>query len=496
MVALNCRNQLLCAVEAGIKENDWESGFPPPAGGSIGMTETDVYSPNSPFSLTWLLQCGCLMQDSTTEYMKLNILLSAIFAAIPLRAAAATSPQSNLVVENGVIGWRPPASTATPSANQPPAAANQQPVLTNQFIRASPMMVAYRSDILVEWQTGRNPVFSLGDRIIMVQTNEPQDELETKTVVLRGGDTFFRAADPGVIQFYYVTPFDRILVSNPVTVLPFIPDLSTIRNATNAGTSIVIAGDSVALGNTNGVSLASLITPKTNLRVVNAGKAGDTSRSLLARYDTDVLAHSPKVVVLSIGGNDERPIAGAVISRAESLANIRAIIDKTHAKGASVLFLGIADFEPLLASQYRAIATEMRVAYIPDILEDLWLDPRYMRDALHPNARGYARIERRVGPAILALGGTPSGGPSVIPAPTGQKLVFTWTPTGSRVGINMSWNAAGGKWYRIVASRDIEEQPELWATVFRVKRDDSGPLSVTVRPGAAESILFYRLREE
>ena len=407
-------------------------------------------------------------------------------------------PSSNLVVENGTIGWRPPAPTTPPANQPPPSTTNQPPVQTNQFIRASPAVTAYRANILVEWQTDRNPLLTLGDRIVMEHDSAPEEDVETKTVLLRFGDTTFRATDPGTNRFYYVRPLnERILVSNPVIVRPFIPDLAAVLNATNAGNTIVIAGDSVALGETNGVSLASLLAPKTNLRVVNAGMAGDTSRSLLARYDVDVLAHNPKVVVLIIGGNDERFIAGAAISRAESLASIRAIIDKTHAKGASVLFLGTADFEPVLATQYHAIAIEKRVVYIPDVMEDLWLDPRYMRDALHPNARGYVRIERRVGPAILALAGTSPGGPSVIPVPVGdQDLGFTWTITASRLGINLSWHATAGTWYRIVASDELTKRPELWATLFRVKAETTGPLSVTVRPNTTAGHEFYMLREE
>lgn len=411
-------------------------------------------------------------------------------------------PTTGIVYTNGALwptGFPGETRPASPpgSINEPPLAATNRPSTVVNFLRALPSDIPYRGNIAVEWQTDRNPFTTLGDRVVMVHDGAPEEDIETKTIVLRGGNAFFRASDPGVIRFYYLQPlYERVLTSNPVTVRPFTPDLSLVRNATNAGSTIIIAGDSVALGDTNGVSLVSIIAPKTNLRVVNAGKAGDTTRSLLARYQSDVLAHNPKVVVLIIGGNDERVLAGASISRTESLGNIRAIIDKTYAKGASVLFLGTADFEPLLASQYRAIATETRAAYIPDIMEDLWLDPRFMRDALHPNARGYARIERRVGPAILALGGTSSAGPSVIPVPTGdQDFEFTWTMTASRVGININWHATAGKWYRIIASDDLSRTPAQWKTVSRAKAETSGPLTVTVRTDG-QPMQFLRLMEE
>lgn len=78
--------------------------------------------------------------------------------------------------------------------------------------------------------------------------------------------------------------------------------------------------------------------PELNLRVVNMGISGNTSRDLLARWDADVNALDPDYVVVLIGINDvwrqfdspARPEAS--VSPEDYEANLNAICDKTKAK--------------------------------------------------------------------------------------------------------------------------------------------------------------------
>ena len=76
---------------------------------------------------------------------------------------------------------------------------------------------------------------------------------------------------------------------------------------------IVAFGDSITEG------LAGGITPEQNwlnqlskklgsgFELVNAGVGGNSSREAMARYERDVLAHDPDIVLLEFGGNNHDP---------------------------------------------------------------------------------------------------------------------------------------------------------------------------------------------
>ncbi len=122
------------------------------------------------------------------------------------------------------------------------------------------------------------------------------------------------------------------------------------------GQKIVFAGDSVtddgrarpvgeglwnALGNGYVHMLDTHLTvdyPDLYLRLVNMGVSGNTSRDLLARWDTDVTALSPDWVVLCIGFNDvwrqfDCPqMPEIAVTPEEYRKNLNAMADKTTAK--------------------------------------------------------------------------------------------------------------------------------------------------------------------
>ena len=124
----------------------------------------------------------------------------------------------------------------------------------------------------------------------------------------------------------------------------------------NKNDRIVFAGDSVTddgrarpigeglwEGTGNGYvrnveTFLALDRPELNIRCTNMGIGGNTSRDLLARWDTDVTALHPSLVVLCIGFNDvwrqfdtpQCPDQGVLPDEYER--NINSMIDKTKAK--------------------------------------------------------------------------------------------------------------------------------------------------------------------
>lgn len=359
---------------------------------------------------------------------------------------------------------------------------NPAPTRTLPFLTATPTNIAFRSLIFVKWSLTNIPTPI--DRIIMVETNTPDSAaLETKFTLLRGGDTAFLASDPGTYEFRYIRwTNERVLVSSPVTVIPFLPDRTKVRNYPSGGTRVIVFGDSIALGvgAGNGADLASILSTRLGTPVMNAGRSGDTTRDALQRLDADVLSRDPQIVIVILGANDERPLAGQLqprVPRSETGANLREIVRRIHEKGAMVFFLGVLDFIPEVAALYQGFVQETGIAYLPDIMQDLWLDPRFMADAVHPDSRGYERIARRIAPAAEWL----------------------YVPRGPRIAIladevSIRWSAAGGVTYRLIASTNLALPLTRWSTVAEFKTSAETELSIAMPRG--KPYQFFALRNE
>lgn len=170
-----------------------------------------------------------------------------------------------------------------------------------------------------------------------------------------------------------------------------------IVNDAPQGIAIVAFGDSLTEGYqmAEGDSYPAQLAQRIGRPIVNRGVSGDTSAGGLARLESDVLAESPRIVLLSLGANDmvrRQPID-------ETFANLRQIVDRVQKRGALVILIGVEGY-PLVhgdyGERYRALARETGCAYVPDMLDDVLGDPALMFDQFHPNAAGYARIAERI----------------------------------------------------------------------------------------------------
>jgi acyl-CoA thioesterase I len=193
--------------------------------------------------------------------------------------------------------------------------------------------------------------------------------------------------------------------------------------ATGEGPLVVFLGDSLTSGwrlpETEaypalvGRALAARGRP---VRVVNAGRSGDTAAQGLARLP-GVLALRPDVVVVAFGANDG--LGASPLDETE--AALRRIVLDARAAGARVLLVGVrlgtgelaprvgagrgdaARAERLFGIQ-AGLAAAHRVPFVPDLLagvtgeEDL-LFP----DRLHPSAAGQQRLAENVRPQIELL---------------------------------------------------------------------------------------------
>ncbi|MFH0985509.1 MAG: GDSL-type esterase/lipase family protein [Candidatus Omnitrophota bacterium] len=176
-----------------------------------------------------------------------------------------------------------------------------------------------------------------------------------------------------------------------------------VTNRDSRGTEIVCFGDSLTFGfgAGKGEDYPSVLRTRTKLPVFNAGVLGDTTQSALVRLEKDVFPHDPKIVIITLGGND---VLRAVDWR-ETLANAEKIIDRIQKRGAVVVWAAVRTGilnDPILDG-LKKMATQKHFILIPDILRGILFDPRYKYDQIHPNSDGYELMADRIFQQIKPL---------------------------------------------------------------------------------------------
>lgn len=158
--------------------------------------------------------------------------------------------------------------------------------------------------------------------------------------------------------------------------------------------------------------------PEHNIHYLNSAISGNTTKMLLDRYDTDILAYNPDYVFIMIGVNDAwRHFDGSkftqtLISPKQSGENVEKMITKTIAAGAtpviiSPYFLDNNREDPMrkmvdeINDEYKALAEKYNIGYI-DVQtvfdEYLKKSSSYILsgDRVHPKAVGISIIARTI----------------------------------------------------------------------------------------------------
>lgn len=160
-----------------------------------------------------------------------------------------------------------------------------------------------------------------------------------------------------------------------------------------------------------------------DLKVVNRGISGDTSRGLLLRLPEDVQDLEPKAVVIMIGANDL-----AEKAKGETIfANVKSIITELKKENGEMPIILCETF-PCAPDNYRPVAEIQKLngLYAKEYGNDAQVTiaktyelyagpdgaslPKYMPDRVHPNAAGYAVWANAMRPIFQKLGlgdGTP-----------------------------------------------------------------------------------------
>lgn len=161
-------------------------------------------------------------------------------------------------------------------------------------------------------------------------------------------------------------------------------------------------GDSLTFGTGAAAEAAypARLAELTGWTVVNAGVPGNTSAQARERLPILLAEHAPKLVLLSIGGNDLL----RQVPEEQTRTNIGAMLDEIRAVGAQPVLIGVprpAVMAALLGSLddhplYEALAAERRVPLFASGWAKVLSDPRLKADRIHANAAGYERFAREL----------------------------------------------------------------------------------------------------
>lgn len=171
------------------------------------------------------------------------------------------------------------------------------------------------------------------------------------------------------------------------------------------GDAVVLAvGDSLTYGSgaQENESYPAQLEQLIGRRVVSAGVPGEISAQALARLPSLLEEHSPKLLLLCIGGNDFLRRLG----NRQAEDNVRAMVKLARSRGVQVLLIGTPEpgFSITPPAFYAGIAEEFDLPYEEDVIGEVLRDAALKADPIHPNARGYRVIAERIAAALKKSG--------------------------------------------------------------------------------------------
>jgi len=173
-----------------------------------------------------------------------------------------------------------------------------------------------------------------------------------------------------------------------------------IRNTNPSGENIISFGDSLTYGTgaTEGMDYPSQLSRMISRPIINAGVPGDTTASALARLEKDVFSRSPRIVLITLGGNDLKN----GVAKEEARHNLEIIIKSIQDLGALVVIGGIEVpfWGKGCGEVYKQSSDEFGAVLIPNIFEGIMGNHELMSDRIHPNDAGYTIMAKKFYDAV------------------------------------------------------------------------------------------------
>ena len=177
-----------------------------------------------------------------------------------------------------------------------------------------------------------------------------------------------------------------------------------------AGTKVLALGDSLTAphGVRPGEDWPTLLGQRTGWVVINGGVSGDTSGGALERLPALLDEHQPKLVLVTLGGNDML----RKMPQGQTVANLGRMLDLVGSRGAKAVLLATpkpsiagAVFNNLAPAEFYAeVARDKNVPLIKDALPEVLSDTALKGDQLHPNAAGHARLGEKIHSDLKKIG--------------------------------------------------------------------------------------------
>ena len=158
---------------------------------------------------------------------------------------------------------------------------------------------------------------------------------------------------------------------------------------TPRGENIICFGDSLTFGTgaPRDKSYPAQLAEMIGQPVINSGMPGDTTDRALQRLARDVLSKSPRIVLITLGGNDLKK----GVDKKIAFRNLKEIVEAIQAEESLIVIGGLKlkFWDRGYEEEYEKLAEETGVLLVPDILGELMGNEELMHDTIHPNARGY-----------------------------------------------------------------------------------------------------------
>ena len=175
------------------------------------------------------------------------------------------------------------------------------------------------------------------------------------------------------------------------------------------GSTVLALGDSLTFGTgaSAETSYPAVLAGLTGWNVVNAGVSGDTSAQALARLPALLAEHRPKLVIVSIGGNDFL----RKLPESDTRANVHAACKLALESGAQVLLVAVPRATVAAAlgqmtdhALYAEVAKDLNIPLQREGWGEVLAQAELRSDQVHANAKGYAQFARSVQGTAAAAG--------------------------------------------------------------------------------------------
>ncbi len=175
------------------------------------------------------------------------------------------------------------------------------------------------------------------------------------------------------------------------------------------GSTVLALGDSLTYGTgaSAETSYPAVLAELTGWQVVNAGVPGDTSAQALARLPALLAEHEPRLVIVSIGGNDFL----RKLPEADTRAHVHAACQQALEAGAQVLLVAVPRASVAAAlgqmtdhALYAEVARDLNIPLQRQGWGEVLAQAELRSDQVHANARGYAQFARSLQGTAVAAG--------------------------------------------------------------------------------------------